>query len=63
MIQMTKQKRTLIRLVIVSFDIYRTIQSYQSQGKPTRVRIGHQEPSTANESKPEPPIKYVKCPE
>ena len=52
---MTKQKRTLIRMVNISFDNSRAIQSYQSQGEPTRVRNGHQEPARANESRPEPP--------
>ena len=52
---MTKQKRTLIRLVIISFDISTAIQSHQSQGEPTRVRNGHQEPARAIEIKPEPP--------
>ena len=53
MIKMTEQKRKLIRLVIISFNIYRAIQSQQSQGEPTIVRNGHQEPARANESKPE----------
>ena len=61
--QMSKQKRTLIRLVIISLDIYRAIQSQQSQGEPTIVRNGHQEPAGANESKPEPSGKYRKCPD
>ena len=61
MTQMTEQKIKLIRLVITSFDISRAIQSYQSEGKPTRVRNGHLEPAIANERKPEPPKLYIKC--
>ena len=53
--QMIKQKRTLIRLVIILFDIFRAIQSHQSQGEPTRVSNGHQELASANERKPELP--------
>jgi hypothetical protein len=45
-----------IRLVIISFDHYVAIQSHQSQGKPTRVGNGHQEPARANETKLMPPI-------
>ena len=55
MTQMTKQKRTLIRLVIISFDISIAILSNKSQGEPRKVRNGHQETAGANESKPEPP--------
>ena len=55
MTQMTMQKRKLIRLVIISFDIIRTTQSHQSQDEPTRVRNGHQEQAKANEIKSEPP--------
>ena len=39
MTQMTKHKRTLIRLVITSLDISRAIQSHQSQGESPRVRL------------------------
>ena len=55
MTQMSKQKRTLIILVIISFDIYRASQSHQSQGEPTRVKIGYLELARANQSKPGPP--------
>ena len=36
--QMTKQKRTLIRFVFISFGISIAIQSHKRQGEPTRVR-------------------------
>ena len=63
MTRMTKQKRTLIRLVIISFGISRAILSHQSQVEPTRVRNGHQESARANRSKPGPPGWYIKWPE
>ena len=58
---MTKEKRTLIRFIIISFDISRAIQSLKSQSEPTRVRNWYREPARDNESKPEPPSYYKKC--
>ena len=63
MIQMTKPKRTLIRIAIISFDISISIQSHKRQGEPTRVRNSHQEPARATESKPDPPSWFSKYPE
>ena len=60
---MTKKKRTLIRIAIISFDISLVIQSHKRQGEPTRVRNSHLEPARENESKPKPPSWYSKHPE
>ena len=51
MFLMTKQKRTLIRLVIILFGFSRAILSQQGQSEPTKVRNGHQETARANESR------------
>ena len=48
MIQMTKRKMTIIRLVIISFDISSAIQSHKSKGEHPRFRNGHQEPARDN---------------
>ena len=60
---MTKEKKTLINFVIISFDISRAIKIHKSQGEPTRVRNGHQEPAKDNKCMPEPPSYYSKCSE
>ena len=55
MTEMTKKKKTLIRFVIISFNISRATDSHQSQGEPNRVSNGHLWQARANERKPEPP--------
>ena len=60
---MAKEKKTLIRFVIISSDISRAIKIHKSQGEPTRVRNGHQEPARDIESKLKPPSYYSKCSE
>jgi hypothetical protein len=51
---MTKEKNIVVGFIIIYYDISRAIQSHKSQGEPTRLRNGHQEPARDNESKPEP---------
>ena len=63
MTYLTKHKRKLIRLSIISFDLSRAIQSHQSQVEPTRVMNGHHECAKAHKSKQETPIQYMKSPE
>ena len=45
-------KKILIRLVIISFDISRAIQSHLNTGELTRIRDGHQEPIKVSQSHP-----------